>query len=110
MHTRALARMTRRLTISVPDDIAERIDREPNASAFIAGLIRRATRYEPIQVYLQEELGVTEEGKARARERLRRARAEADRPEKVERREAFWAEVDAESTKHSSPGASAVDQ
>jgi hypothetical protein len=96
--------MTRRLTISVPDDVAERIDREPNASAFIAELIRRATRYEGLQTYLRDELGVTEEGKARARERLWRARAESYEPEKVAQREAFWARVDAESTRYVNPG------
>jgi hypothetical protein len=73
--------MTRRLTISVPDDIAERIDREPNASAFIADLVRKATRNERFIAYLKEEIGVTDEGMARARERLRRSREEWDTPE-----------------------------
>ena len=91
--------MTRRLTISLPDDVAERIDREPNASAFIAGLIRRAARYEPLQGYLRKELGVTDEGKARVRERLRRARLESVEPDKVALRESFWAEIDAQSAR-----------
>lgn len=93
MHTATVVSMTRRLTISLPDDVAERIDREPNASAFIAGLIRRANRYEELQRHLREELGVTEEGKARARERLARARAESNDPEKVAEREAFRARM-----------------
>src|SRR5262245_55907913 len=96
--------MTRRLTISLPDDIAERIDREPNASAFIAGLIRRAIRYAPLQTSVRAELGVTAAGKARPRERLQRARLESSQPENVARREAFWAEIDAESAKPAEAG------
>jgi hypothetical protein len=89
--------MTRRLTISVPDDVAERIDREPNASAFIAELIRRSSRFDSLQAYLRDELGVTEEGKSRARARILGARIEANDPERAARRDAFWADVDAES-------------
>ena len=33
--------MTRKLTISLPDEIAERLDREKNVSAFVADSIRR---------------------------------------------------------------------
>jgi hypothetical protein len=73
--------MTRRLTISVPDDIAERIDREPNASAFIADLVRRATRNEKLIAYLKEEMGVTDEGVARVREWRRQSRLAWDTPE-----------------------------
>jgi hypothetical protein len=73
--------MTRRLTISVPDDIAERIDREPNASAFIADLVRRATRNEELLAYLRDEIGVTDEGVTRVREWRRRSRAEWDTAE-----------------------------
>ena len=87
--------MTRRLTISVPDDVAERIDREPNASAFIAELIRRSSRFDSLRTYLRDELGVTEEGKSRARARILGARIEANDPDRVAQREAFWAEVDA---------------
>jgi hypothetical protein len=89
--------MTRRLTISVPDDIAERIDREPNASAFIAELIRRSSRFDGLRTYLRDELGVTEEGKSRARARILEARADANNPERVAKREAFWSGVDADS-------------
>jgi hypothetical protein len=97
MHTDNLKGMTRRLTISLPDDVAARIDREPNASAFIAELIRRVTRYEALRTYLRDELGVTEDGKARARERLRRAHLESGEPSKAALREGFWAEIDAAS-------------
>jgi hypothetical protein len=33
--------MTRKIAISVPDDVAERLDREPNVSAFITESLRR---------------------------------------------------------------------
>lgn len=33
--------MTRKIAISLPDDVAQRLDREPNVSAFIAETIRR---------------------------------------------------------------------
>lgn len=36
-----VAGMTRKLAISVPDDVAERLDREPNVSAFISEAVRR---------------------------------------------------------------------
>ena len=32
--------MTRKIAISVPDDVAERLDREPNVSAFITESVR----------------------------------------------------------------------
>jgi hypothetical protein len=33
--------MTRKLAISVPDDVAERLDREPNVSAYVSEAVRR---------------------------------------------------------------------
>ena len=36
--------MTRRITISLPDDVADRLDEAPNASAFIASAVRHTVR------------------------------------------------------------------
>ena len=85
--------MTRRLTISVPDDVAERIDREPNASAFIADLVRKATRNEVLVAYLREELGVTDEGVARVREWRRESRRAWDNPQNRAQAEAARARI-----------------
>jgi hypothetical protein len=96
--------MTRRLTISVPDDIAERIDREPNASAFIADLVRKKTRNEAFIAYLKEEMGVTDEGMARAREWRLRSRKAADTPEMRAQREAARIRIAAARARYRSTG------
>ena len=96
--------MTRRLTISVPDDIAERIDREPNASAFIADLVRRATRNEELLAHLKDELGVTDEGVARVREWRRRSRAEWNTPENRAQAAAARARIAAIRARHKADG------
>jgi len=85
--------MTRRLTISLPDDVAERIDRESNASAYIADLVRKATRNEKLIAYLKEEVGVTDEGIARVREWRRQSRLAWDTPENRAQAEAARARI-----------------
>lgn len=73
--------MTKKIAISVPDDVAERLAREPNVSAYVTDSVRKAMRTERSHemmrragmVYSDEEL-------ARARERLVKAR-EAWTPE-----------------------------
>jgi hypothetical protein len=42
------ARTTRRFSISIPEDVAERLDREDNASAYIAGAVRDMIRREQV--------------------------------------------------------------
>jgi hypothetical protein len=70
------AGVTRKITISVPDDVAERLDREPNVSGYITGLARADIYRETVHQHLAEAgITVTEAGKLRFRERLRRARA-----------------------------------
>ncbi|GIF70932.1 hypothetical protein [Asanoa siamensis] len=68
--------MTRKITISVPDDIAERLDREKNVSAFVAGSLRRTIEAERTRKVLSQ-LGfdLSEEGMAEARARHRKAMA-----------------------------------
>ena len=68
--------MTRRITITLPDEIAERLDVEPNASAFIAEALRAHIRVEQSWAALREAGYVpTPESRARARQRLDAARA-----------------------------------
>jgi hypothetical protein len=63
--------MTRRITITLPDEIAERLDVEPNASAFIARAITEYTRAERTWDMLRQTGYVpTPESRARARKRL----------------------------------------
>jgi hypothetical protein len=46
--------MTRKLAISVPDDVAERLDRESNVSAFIVDSVRRRMASESTRRTLAE--------------------------------------------------------
>jgi hypothetical protein len=59
--------MTRKIAISVPDDVAERLDRETNVSAFIAETIRRRMVSERVRQTLSRAgVTVNDEGVARA--------------------------------------------
>ena len=44
--------MTKKITFSLPDDVAERIAAEPNASAFVAGVVRSRMASERMRVIL----------------------------------------------------------
>lgn len=78
--------MTKRVTVSLPDDIADRLEAEPNASAYVAEAIRqRAIREAGRRMLAEQGFQITDEGLARARERL----AEADRQWTPERRQAL---------------------
>lgn len=85
--------MTRRLTISIPDDVADRLDQEPNASAFIAEAVRHRIHGEQIaQIIEADGIRVTAHGRALARERLNEARSRLTVPEAVAGRAAQLAE------------------
>jgi post-segregation antitoxin (ccd killing protein) len=59
--------MTRKIAISVPDDVAERLDREPNVSAFITETVRRRMVSDRVRESLvRAGLSVSDEGVARA--------------------------------------------
>lgn len=78
--------MTKRVTVSLPDDIANQLEGEPNASAYVAEAIRqRAAREQGRRILEEQGFAITDEGLARARERL----AEADRQWTPER----WREL-----------------
>ncbi|MFG3603252.1 hypothetical protein [Micromonospora chersina] len=58
----------RKLSISVPPDVAERLEREPNASAFLVHAARALMRREALDAELAHQgIAVTEDGITRAR-------------------------------------------
>ncbi|HET8658331.1 MAG TPA: hypothetical protein VFM55_04945 [Micromonosporaceae bacterium] len=66
--------MTRKLSISVPDDVAAHLDNVENASAYITEAIRLRRRSERTRAMLARHgIAVTDEGVAAAGERLRAA-------------------------------------
>jgi len=79
--------MTRRFSISLPDDVAEVLDHVDNASAFIADCIRQRRRRDQVRTVLAEAgYTITPEGVDRMRQRVRalearrRARKSAEEP------------------------------
>jgi hypothetical protein len=91
--------MTHRMTISLPDDVAARINAEPNASAFIARAVRHLIRGEGLDAMIADDgFVVTAEGRARMREKLNAARAAMGRPDAVAARQRFRAYLDAART------------
>ncbi|MEV0718026.1 hypothetical protein [Asanoa sp. NPDC050611] len=68
--------MTRKITISVPDDVAERLDDERNVSAFITDAVRvRMEAEHTRRVLTQLGFDITDEGVAEAKRELDEARA-----------------------------------
>jgi len=68
--------MTRRISITLPDEVAQRLDHEENASAYIAEAIRLRVRREALREVLAEAgYEITAEGNDRMRRRLRDAEA-----------------------------------
>jgi metal-responsive CopG/Arc/MetJ family transcriptional regulator len=68
--------MTRRISISLPDDLAAELDAVDNASAYIAEAIRLRLRRETTRhVMVNAGYQVTEDGVQRMRERVRELEA-----------------------------------
>jgi hypothetical protein len=66
--------MTRKLSISLPDDVAEHLDHVDNASAYIADAIRARRNSERTRAMLARHgIRVTDAGIAAAGEKLRAA-------------------------------------
>jgi len=64
--------MTRKLSISLPDDVAAHLDQVENASAYIAEAIRmRRKREHTREMLARHGMLVTDQGVAAAGERLR---------------------------------------
>ncbi|MFF5172296.1 hypothetical protein ACFY3U_06640 [Micromonospora sp. NPDC000089] len=63
--------MTSKRSVSLPDDVAEWLDRQPNVSAAIAAAVRvQMAGTQLDEVLRRAGIEVTEAGKARWRERL----------------------------------------
>ncbi|MEU5565078.1 hypothetical protein [Micromonospora musae] len=74
----------RKLSISVPPDVAERLEQEPNASAYVTQAVRDRMRLDALDAELAHTgIEITEQGVAEAR--ARRAAVEAEWP--AERRQ-----------------------
>jgi hypothetical protein len=68
--------MSKRVTVNLPDDVADRLAQEPNISAFVTEALRERMGRERTMALLTEHgFRVTDEGRARARSRLAGARA-----------------------------------
>lgn len=73
--------MTRKISISLPDDVASHLDTVANKSAYIAEAVRRRLRAERLGALMREHGQVTPDAAARLRARQaalagrRRARA-----------------------------------
>ncbi|MET7710238.1 hypothetical protein [Micromonospora sp. NPDC005189] len=66
----------RKLSISVPPDVAERLQHEPNASAYVTQAVRDRMRLDALDAELAHQgIHITEQGVAEAR--ARRAAVEA---------------------------------
>ena len=62
---------SRRISISLPEDVAERLDREDNASAYVTGAVRARMRRESVRDVLSAGgFEITTEGVERMRERV----------------------------------------
>ncbi|MFY1588165.1 hypothetical protein ACN267_27135 [Micromonospora sp. WMMD734] len=69
----------RKLSISVPPDVAERLEQEPNASAYVTQAVRDRMRLDALAAELAHQgIEVTEQGVAEAR--ARRAAVDAAWP------------------------------
>lgn len=75
----------RKLSISVPPDVADRLDQEPNASAFLVDTVRNRIRVEDLKTELARR-GMTPTAEGVARARATRLAVEAEWP--AERRAA----------------------
>jgi Arc/MetJ-type ribon-helix-helix transcriptional regulator len=63
--------MTRKFSITLPDDLAELLDDQENASAFIADALRHHRQREDVRTFLARQgYRVTDEGVARMHTRL----------------------------------------
>ena len=75
-----LSGMTRRFSISLPDDVAAELDQVENASAYIADAIRLRRRHERARHVLSEAgYHITDDGVRRMRERVRELEARRNR-------------------------------
>jgi hypothetical protein len=67
--------MTKRVTVDLPDDVAERLGQEGDVSAFVAEAVRARMRAETSRAVMESAgFRFTDEGLAEARRRLEEGR------------------------------------
>jgi hypothetical protein len=85
--------MSRRVTVNLPDDVAERLGEESNASAYVTEALRQRIDSERTRALLVEHgfPPITDEGVARAKQRRLAAQAKLSpqRREELRRRSLF---------------------
>jgi hypothetical protein len=70
--------MTKKITISVPDDVADELVHVENVSAYVTASLRRDRRIAQVREHFARDgIVITPEGVAHARERIRVARLAA---------------------------------
>ena len=80
--------MSKRVTVNLPDDVADRLGLEGNASAYVTEALRERMEREQTHALLAEHgIPVTGEGIARARERRLAAGAKMSRQRREELRQ-----------------------
>ncbi|MCI0686108.1 MAG: hypothetical protein L0Y54_02560 [Sporichthyaceae bacterium] len=85
--------MTKKITVSLPDDVAERLEHEDNASAYVADAIRRRMAAETARAQLEAAgFAITDEGLKAAEAEYAAALASIS-PEQRAHAEALSAEV-----------------
>ncbi|MEV5211917.1 hypothetical protein AB0K35_31030 [Micromonospora sp. NPDC053740] len=85
--------MTKKITISLPDDLADRLTDEPNASAYVAESLRRRVAGEKTREILRQVgFEITDEGVARVHAEMEQLRASIT-PELREQAAQLQAEV-----------------
>jgi predicted anti-sigma-YlaC factor YlaD len=84
--------MTRRITVSLPDDVAQYLDKHPNSSAIVTEAVRSHMQRGATTRAMLEAAGfaITDEGVARWRDKLRPP-TEAQKAESRRRLEAMKA-------------------
>jgi hypothetical protein len=74
---------TRKISVSIPEELADQLDGLPNVSEYVTEALRRRQRADSLgQVFATHGVAVTDEGKARLRARMAaKARRRAARTE-----------------------------
>ncbi|MBM0238682.1 hypothetical protein JNW88_18815 [Micromonospora sp. ATA32] len=85
--------MTKKITISLPDELADRLSQEPNVSAYVAESLRRRVAGEKTREILRRAgFDITDEGVARVHAEMEQLKASVT-PELREQAARLQAEV-----------------
>lgn len=105
-----MSSMTKKIAISVPDDVAERLAREPNVSAYVTKAVRhRMSAERTREALIALGFNITDEGIAQAHEEHRRL-MESVTPELRAKAAAAKAEIDRVRANHGVGAAQAIER